>query len=69
MARAGDWYENVKTKELARLVVSPEETGGTRLEAELFLQPGGAVVGEHLHDAFGVALHPEPVFVGHAWSP
>jgi quercetin dioxygenase-like cupin family protein len=51
MARAGDWYENVKTKELARLVVAPEETGGTRLEAELFLQPGGAVMGEHVHDA------------------
>jgi quercetin dioxygenase-like cupin family protein len=50
MARAGDWYENVRTGELAQLLVSPEDTGGARLAAELYLQPGGAVVGEHVHD-------------------
>jgi quercetin dioxygenase-like cupin family protein len=50
MAHAGEWFGNVKTKELAQLKVSPEETGGRRLEAELWLQPGGAVLGEHVHD-------------------
>ena len=50
MAPAGDWYQNVKTKELAQLTVSPEETGGRRLEAEVWLQPGAAVMGEHVHD-------------------
>jgi mannose-6-phosphate isomerase-like protein (cupin superfamily) len=50
MTRAGDWYENVRTRELAQLLVAPEDTGGARLEAELYLQPGGAVVGEHVHD-------------------
>ena len=50
MAHAGEWFGNVKTKELAQLKVSPEETGGRRLEAELWLEPGGAVLGEHVHD-------------------
>jgi quercetin dioxygenase-like cupin family protein len=44
------WYENVKTKELARVLVFPEDTDGERLEAELWVQPGGAVLGEHVHD-------------------
>ena len=50
MAPAGDWFQNVKTKELAQLKVSPEETGGRRLEAEVWLQPGAAVMAEHVHD-------------------
>jgi mannose-6-phosphate isomerase-like protein (cupin superfamily) len=50
MPQAGDWYENRRTKELAQIVVAPEETGGRRLEADLWLQPGGAVMAEHVHD-------------------
>jgi quercetin dioxygenase-like cupin family protein len=50
MAAAGDWFQNIRTKELAQLKVSPDDTGGTRLEAELWLAPGGAVMGEHVHD-------------------
>lgn len=52
MPPAGAWFQNVKTKELARLTVSPDDTGGSRLEAELWLEPGGAVMGEHVHDRF-----------------
>jgi quercetin dioxygenase-like cupin family protein len=51
MARTGDWFQNVKTKELVQLLVSPEETDGTRIEAEMWLQPGGAVAAPHVHDA------------------
>jgi quercetin dioxygenase-like cupin family protein len=47
---AGTWVENVKTKELGRLRVSPDETEGRRLVADLWLQPGAAVLGEHVHD-------------------
>jgi len=50
MAAAGDWIQNVKTKELARVDVPPEETDGRRAVATLWLQPGAAVVGEHVHD-------------------
>jgi mannose-6-phosphate isomerase-like protein (cupin superfamily) len=50
MARAGEWFQNTRTKELALLTVSPSDTGGTRLEAELWLEPGAAVMGEHVHD-------------------
>jgi len=47
----GTWVENVKTRELARLRVSPDETGGERLTSDLWLRPGAAVLGEHVHDS------------------
>ncbi|MFI5027910.1 MAG: hypothetical protein ACHQCF_02880 [Solirubrobacterales bacterium] len=51
MHPVGTWFENTKTKELGRLLrVAPQDTGGTRLLADLWLQPGAAVIGEHVHD-------------------
>jgi quercetin dioxygenase-like cupin family protein len=47
---AGTWFENTKTKELGRLRVAPTDTGGRRLVADLWLAPGAAVLGEHVHD-------------------
>ncbi len=50
VAQAGSWYQNVKTKELARVNVAPQDTEGRRLVADLWLQPGAAVIAEHVHD-------------------
>jgi mannose-6-phosphate isomerase-like protein (cupin superfamily) len=50
MHPVGTWFENTKTKELARLRVAPQDAGGERLVADLWLQPGAAVIGEHVHD-------------------
>jgi quercetin dioxygenase-like cupin family protein len=44
------WLENVVTQELVFLRVAPEDSGGERLVADLWLQPGAAVMGEHVHD-------------------
>jgi quercetin dioxygenase-like cupin family protein len=52
MPLTGEWLENRATKERAQVTVSPQDTGGTRLEAELWLEPGGAVMAEHVHDRF-----------------
>ncbi len=41
---------NPVTGELARVTVGPAETAGRRIEAELWVQPGGAVAGAHRHD-------------------
>jgi quercetin dioxygenase-like cupin family protein len=51
-APAGAWFHNPATGELARLDVGPAETGGRRLEVALWLQPGAAVAGAHVHDHF-----------------
>lgn len=46
----GAWLHNPATGELANvLAVDPE---GRRLEVDLWLQPGAAVAGAHLHDRF-----------------
>ena len=50
MVTAGEWFQNVKTGELAQLLVSPDDNNGTYLKAELLVEPGGAVMGEHVHD-------------------
>lgn len=50
MTQSGLWSHNVETGEIARLVVTPEDGQGDLLEAELWLMPGAAVVGEHVHD-------------------
>jgi len=47
---AGTWVENVKTGELGRLRVSPDDTDGRRLVADLWAFPGAQVLGEHVHD-------------------
>ena len=47
---AGTWIHNPATGEIGRLNVGPAETGGRGLEADLWLQPGAAVVAVHVHD-------------------
>jgi quercetin dioxygenase-like cupin family protein len=49
---AGDSLENPKTGELGTVVKSPWEGDDRSLEADLRVQPGGAVVGEHVHPHF-----------------
>ena len=47
---AGAWFHNPATGELARTNVGPAETAGRRIETDLWLQPGAAVAGAHVHD-------------------
>jgi len=49
---AGAWLQNPATGELARMNVGPADTGGRRVEADLWVQPGGAVAGAHVHEHF-----------------
>jgi quercetin dioxygenase-like cupin family protein len=51
MSRAGDVIENPVTGERAIIVLGTEETGGERIVADLYVRPGGAVAGEHVHAA------------------
>jgi len=46
---AGDTLENPKTGELGVLIKPPWEGEDRSLEADLHVQPGGAVAGEHVH--------------------
>jgi mannose-6-phosphate isomerase-like protein (cupin superfamily) len=47
---AGAWLHNPVTGELARLAVGPADTAGRRIEADLWLQPGAALAGAHVHE-------------------
>ena len=47
--RAGEVYENPVTGERAVVRVGTEESGGELLVNDLYVRPGGAVMGEHLH--------------------
>ena len=49
MLKAGEVYENPVTGERAVIWIGTDTTGGKRLVADLFVRPGGAVTGEHLH--------------------
>jgi mannose-6-phosphate isomerase-like protein (cupin superfamily) len=49
MSRAGDVFENPVTGERVVVRVGTEESGGDRLVADLYVRPGGAVAGEHVH--------------------
>src|SRR5215208_3722812 len=49
MSKAGDIVENPITGERAVARVGTEESGGELLEVDLYVRPGGAVVGEHVH--------------------
>ena len=49
MSRAGNVTENPVTGERAVVRLGTEETRGERLVVDLFIRPGGAVVGKHLH--------------------
>jgi quercetin dioxygenase-like cupin family protein len=49
MSKAGDVYENPVTGERAVVRVGAEESGGEHLVVDLYVAPGGAVAGEHVH--------------------
>jgi quercetin dioxygenase-like cupin family protein len=49
MSKAGDVYENPVTGERAVIRLGTEESGGELLVADLYVRPGGAVAGEHVH--------------------
>lgn len=49
MGQSGDVFINPVTGERAVVRVSAEESGGALLMADLYLRPGAAVVGEHVH--------------------
>lgn len=50
-ARAGDTFHNPVTRERSIVIEAPAESAGRRLVSELHLDPGAAVLGEHLHPA------------------
>jgi quercetin dioxygenase-like cupin family protein len=50
--RVGDSLENPCTGERGVVVKTPWEGDDRSLEADLHVQPGGAVVGEHVHEDF-----------------
>jgi quercetin dioxygenase-like cupin family protein len=47
--RAGEVYENPVTGERAVVLMGTEESGGELLVSDLYVRPGGAVMGEHVH--------------------
>ena len=47
---SGAWLHNSVTGELARVNIAPADTGGRRLEVDLWLQPGAAVARAHVHE-------------------
>ena len=49
MSRAGDVFENPVTGERGVVRVGTEESGGELLVVDLYVRPGGAVIGEHVH--------------------
>ena len=49
MSRAGEVYENPVTGERVVVRLGTEESGGERLLVDLYVAPGGAVAGEHVH--------------------
>jgi quercetin dioxygenase-like cupin family protein len=51
MSKAGEVVENPVTGERAVVRIGTEETGGELLVVDLYIRPGGAVMGEHFHPA------------------
>jgi quercetin dioxygenase-like cupin family protein len=49
MSRAGEMYENPVTGEQVVIRLGTEESGGGHLVVDLYVAPGGAVAGEHVH--------------------
>src|SRR5215204_4828113 len=49
MSKAGEVYENPVTGERAVVRAGTEETGGGHRVIEIYVAPGGAVAGEHVH--------------------
>ena len=52
MSTAGDELENPVTGERAVVREGTDDSGGRRIVTDLFLRPGGAVVGAHVHSYF-----------------
>jgi quercetin dioxygenase-like cupin family protein len=51
MVKVGEVYENPVTGERAVIRIGTDSTRGERLVVDLYVQPGGAVMGEHSHPA------------------
>jgi quercetin dioxygenase-like cupin family protein len=51
MSKAGDLFQNPLTGETAIVSIGTDESGGELLIADLYIAPGGAVMGEHYHPA------------------
>jgi quercetin dioxygenase-like cupin family protein len=49
--KAGEVHENPATGERGVIRVGTDTTGGELLVVDLYIRPGGAVIGEHLHPA------------------
>jgi quercetin dioxygenase-like cupin family protein len=49
VSKAGDVYENPVTGERVVIRVGKEESGGELVITDLYVSPGGAVAGEHVH--------------------
>lgn len=49
MFRRGEVYDNPVTGERVVIRLGTQETGGERLLADVYIRPGGAVFGEHIH--------------------
>lgn len=49
MFRRGEVYDNPVTGERVVIRLGTQETGGERLIADVYVRPGGAVFGEHIH--------------------
>lgn len=49
MVKAGEVYENPVTGERAVIRIGTDATSGELLVVDLYVRPGGAVMGEHIH--------------------
>ncbi len=56
MAKAGEVFENPVTGERAVVRVGTEDGGGNQMVVDLYVKPGGAVAGEHVHPVIEVGL-------------
>ncbi len=55
-ASVGEVFENPITGERGVVRVAPNESNGYLLVSDLYLRPGGAVTGEHIHPGFSEAF-------------
>ena len=58
MLKAGEVYENSVRGERAVIRVGTDTTGGEQVVADLYVQPGGAVMGERFHSGMEVRFTP-----------
>jgi hypothetical protein len=49
MFKRGEVYENPVTADRAVIRVGTDENAGAHLVVDLYIRPGGAVAGEHVH--------------------